>query len=92
MTEQCQCTRRDGSLRTSLAARFEVIEQVKLQKVRANPKHPWSRVGNVRHNVSAWSIPCAMASTWRWVRVLTRPCKTRCPARNAGPCEEGNVI
>lgn len=47
---------------------------------------------NVQHHASARSVPHAMANTWPWVRGLTRPCNPRCPARNAGHCEDNSVI
>jgi hypothetical protein len=58
---------------SSLAARFGVREQVRLQKVCVDPKLQWSRVGNVWHNAGARSVIYTMAApVVRGVRGLMR--------------------
>jgi hypothetical protein len=42
--------------------------------------------------VAEATMNAIVATTWRWVRGLTRPCNPRWPARNAGPCEDSNAI
>ena len=67
-------------------------EAVKLQKVCVDSKLQWSQVGNVWHNAGAQPVLHAIATKWRWVRGLMRSCNPRCPAQNAGPWEDNNVI
>jgi hypothetical protein len=45
MTERCQCTRRDGTLRTYLAAGFEVSEQVRVAEGPRESDAPMVAVG-----------------------------------------------